>query len=338
MITHSIGSFMQANSPLEVIAAIIREKQRFLVLSHIRPDGDAIGCSLAMGLCLRELGKSVEVWNEDGLPQRFEFLADSSLVAKPPSSPKAFDVVLLLDTAVRNRAGAQCLDKVAPGALWINIDHHISNDRLGDVVHIDTEAPAAGQILSELFTNTGLPVTKEMANALYVAISTDTGSFQYPNTTARTYEIAADLVRVGVDIGSINQALYENSPRRRLELLRALLNVLRFTSADRVASFALSSKTAAELRTIPDDTEGLIDTIRSIEGVIVAAFFEEIEDGLVRLSLRSKDPHIDVCQICKEFGGGGHKLAAGARVHGTLPSVQEAVLAAIDRHLGGTPH
>jgi phosphoesterase RecJ-like protein len=324
---------MHSNSPLEAIASVIREKRRFLVLSHIRPDGDAIGCSLAMGLCLRELGKEVEIWNEDGLPQRFEFLENASLISKPPSAPQAFDVVLLLDTAVRNRAGARCLEKTAPGALWINIDHHISNDRLGDMVHVDTDAPAAGQILFELFTQTRLPLTKAMADALYTAISTDTGSFRYPNTTARTYEIAASLVRLGVSVGEMNQSLYENNSRRYLELLRSLLHVRRFTSEERVASFALSLKTARELGTVPDDTEGLIETIRSIEGVVVAAFFEELEDGLIRLSLRSKNPSVDVCQICKEFGGGGHTLASGARIAGTLAEVQEAVLAAVDRHL-----
>ena len=324
---------MQAHPPLEAIASVIRDKKHFLVLSHIRPDGDAIGCALAMGLCLRELGKEVEVWNEDGLPQRFEFLEHASLVAKPPATPKSFEVVLLLDTAVRGRAGAQCLEKIAPGALWINIDHHVSNDRLGDLVHIDSEAPAAGQILFELFTQTGLPLTKAMANALYAAISTDTGSFQYPNTTARTYEIAAALVHLGVDVGAINEALYQTTPRRRLELLRALLNVLHFSGGNRVASFSLSLATANNLGTIPDDTEGLIDTLRSIEGVVVAAFFEELEGGVIRLSLRSKTPRLDVCQICKEFGGGGHTLASGARVAGTLEQVQEAVLAAVDRHL-----
>jgi phosphoesterase RecJ-like protein len=324
---------MNSNTPLDAIAAVIREKHRFLVLSHFRPDGDAIGCALAMGLCLKALGKDVQVWNEDGLPQRFEFLKEAALVQKPPQTPQQFEVVILLDTAVRNRAGANCLAAISPGALWVNIDHHVSNDRLGDLVHIDTEAPAAGQILFELCHQSGLPLTAAMANALYAAISTDTGSFQYPNTTARTYEIAAELVRLGVDIGAINQALYENSPRRRLELLRALLNVLRFTSNERVASFALSAKVARELNTIPDDTEGLIDTIRSIEGVVVAAFFEELDGGLVRLSLRSKDPRVDVCEICKEFGGGGHKLASGARVAGTLLEVQETVLAAVDRHM-----
>lgn len=329
---------MNSNATLASIAAVLRDKHRFLVLSHFRPDGDAIGCSLAMGLCLKELGKDVQVWNEDGLPQRFAFLQESALITQPPQTPEAFDVVLVLDTAVRNRAGANCLQKISPAALsgkplWINIDHHVSNDRLGDLLYIDTSAPAAGQILFELFHQCGLPLTAPMANALYAAISTDTGSFQYPNTTARTYEIAAELVRLGVNVGAINQALYETSPRRRLELLRALLNVLRFSSQERVASFALSAQTARELGTIPDDTEGLIDTIRSIEGVVVAAFFEELEDGLVRLSLRSKDARIDVCAICAEFGGGGHTLASGARLSGSLAEVQDRVLAAIERHM-----
>jgi phosphoesterase RecJ-like protein len=324
---------MNSNATLASIASVLRDKQRFLVLSHFRPDGDAIGCALAMGLCLKQLGKDVQVWNEDGLPQRFTFLQESALITKPPQTSEVFDVVLILDTAVRNRAGAQCLQKISPGALWINIDHHVSNDRLGDLLYIDTAAPAAGQILFELFQECALPLTTPMANALYAAISTDTGSFQYPNTTARTYEIASELVRLGVNVGAINQALYETSPRRRLELLRSLLNVLRFNSKERVASFALSAQTARELGTIPDDTEGLIDTIRSIEGVIVAAFFEELEDGLVRLSLRSKDARVDVCAICAEFGGGGHTLASGARVSGSLADVQERVLAAIERHM-----
>lgn len=328
---------MNPNSTLDAIASVLRNKQRFLVLSHFRPDGDAIGCALAMGLCLKELGKDVKVWNEDGLPQRFAFLQESALINTPPQAAEAFEVVIVLDTAVRNRVGARCLEKISSGALWINIDHHVSNDRLGDFLYIDSTAPAAGQILFELFHQCGLPLTAPMANALYAAISTDTGSFQYPNTTARTYEIAAELVRLGVNIGAINQALYENSPRRRLELLRALLNVLCFSGGERVASFALSAQTARDLGTIPDDTEGLIDTIRSIEGVVVAAFFEELEGGLVRLSLRSKDARVDVCAICREFGGGGHTLASGARVAGTLPEVQERVLAAIDRHMSALP-
>jgi phosphoesterase RecJ-like protein len=324
---------MIAADALDEIIALLRQKNRFLVLSHFRPDGDAIGCSLAMGLFLLNLKKDVTIWNEDGLPERFKFLEESARIVRPEKTAEPFDVVLILDTAVRSRAGEDCLAAIPQGAIWVNIDHHVSNDRLGDFVYVDTSAPATGQILFELFERSGLPLTSSIANALYAAISTDTGSFQYPSTTARTYAIASALVEAGVKVGEINQNLYETSPRRRLELLRELLNVLEFSSQDRVASFALTAATAKSIGTIPDDTEGLIDTIRSIDGVIVAAFFEEISEGLVRISLRSKNPKIDVCAICAEFGGGGHKLAAGAKITGNLKNIRSEVLAAIDRHM-----
>jgi phosphoesterase RecJ-like protein len=279
------------------------------------------------------MGKSVSVWNEDGLPQRFEFLPESGLVVRPPQSPTPFEVVLLLDTATRERAGANSLAAVAPGALWINIDHHVSNDRKGDLVYVDAEAPAAAQVLFELLRHCSLPLSGAVAQALYTGISTDTGSFQYGSTTARTYEIAAELVRAGVAPGQINTFLYQTSPRRRLELKRTLLNLLRFSSRDRVASFGLAAETARQLGTIPDDTEGLIDTLREIEGVIVAAFFEELEGGLIRVSLRAKDSQVNVCEVCAEFGGGGHTMAAGARIAGEMTAVQEKVLASIARRL-----
>jgi phosphoesterase RecJ-like protein len=275
----------------------------------------------------------VSVWNEDGLPQRFEFLQGAHCITRPPQTPQSFEVVLVLDTAVRERVGQTCLSAIAPGALWINMDHHVSNDRKGDLVYIDSAAPAAGEVLFELFEECKLPVTPEMAHALYAAISTDTGSFQYPNTTARTYEIAAKLLRHGVKLGEINQQLYETNSRRRLSLLRELLNGMHFSEDGKVASFALPLETTARLGTIPDDTEGLIDTLRGTEGVEVAAFFEELEGRLTRISLRSKNAQINVCAICAEFGGGGHTLAAGARIAGDLETVKSNVLQSIQKHV-----
>ncbi len=275
-----------------------------------------------------KLGKDVQTWNGDGCVGRSHFLRGSDLVPQPPAGPQEFDVAIMLDTAVKERGG-RSMRAVKSAKLWINLDHHISNPRYGDLNFIDATSPATGQILFELFRTTGLPLTYEMADSLYVAISTDTGSFQYPNTTARTYEIGAELVRMGVNVGELSQKLYESHPRRRIELLKAMLNVLRFTSGDRIASFALPLSTVHELGTVPDDTEGLIDHIRAIDGVIVAAFFEELEDGLVRVSLRSKDRNADVCQIATAFGGGGHTLAAGLRTRGTLAEVQKKILQAI---------
>src|SRR5207249_6667647 len=156
--------------------------------------------------------------------------------------------------------------------------------------------------------------------------STDTGSFQYPQTSAQTFEIAAELIRTGLNVGRLSQQLYENYPRRRLELLRELLRTMRFQQEGRVASFGLTLKTAAELGVLPEDNGGLIDHLRAVHGVIVAVFFEELADGKVRVSMRSKSDTVDVCAICQKFGGGGHALAAGARVHGTLAEVEEKVL------------
>jgi phosphoesterase RecJ-like protein len=236
---------------------------------------------------------------------------------------------------VQNRLGSTT-SAVRHAKLWINIDHHPSNPRYGDLVYIDPTAPATGQILFEFLTNQNFPITPEIAENLYAAISTDTGSFQYPNTTVRTFEIAAELVRCGVEVGRISQLLYENFPRRRIELLRELLGTMQFGCDGKLAWFSLSKAAALALGVIPEDNEGLIDHLRAIRGVIVAIFFEELPDGKVRVSMRSKNEAVDVCAICTQFGGGGHVLAAGARVRGTLPEVEKKIVeqacAAIERN------
>jgi len=320
------------NTSFGAIAAAISSHQSFLVLSHIRPDGDAIGCAVAMALCLQQLGKQVKVWNEDGLLEKFSFLPNSQMVTQPPAEPEEFDVVIALDTAAYNRLGT-CVNSIKGAKLWINIDHHISNERYGDLVYIDSTAPAAGQIVFDLIRAANFPLTYAMADNLFIAISTDTGSFQYPNTTARTYEIGAELVRAGADVGKLSQQVYESYPYRRVELLRELLNVLKLSFNNRVASFALTQEMVAKVGAIPEDNEGLIDVIRAIRGVVVAAFFEELPDGKIRISLRSKDPRADVCKVCQKFGGGGHVLAAGARIAGDIISVQEKVLNAISEEI-----
>jgi phosphoesterase RecJ-like protein len=242
-------------------------------------------------------------------------------------------VVLALDTSVKNRLGT-VLDAIAGSPLWICIDHHKSNEGYADLNLIDPSRPATAQILAEAFLNEGITITPEMATNFFAAISTDTGSFQYEGTTDRTYEVGAELIRRGVNVAELSRSLYENQPRRRLELLKHALVNARFTSHDRVASFALSLADVEKLGIIPEDNEGIIDTLRSVEGVKAAAFFEEMPDGMVRLSLRSKDPNFDACNLCRQFGGGGHSMASGARIMGSFVEVQENVLSAIDSALG----
>ena len=312
-------------SKFDEIGRVLREHSRFAILSHVRPDGDALGCQIALALSLQQLGKEVRVWNEDGMLEKYSFLPRAELLNKPPAAPEDVDVAIALDTAIQNRLGT-AFAAVRSAKMWINIDHHLSNPGYGDLVYVDPTAPATGQIIFDLIKNQDFPFNREIAENLFAAISTDTGSFQYPKTTVRTFEIAAQLVCTGIDVGRLNQQLYENYPRRRIELLRELLGTMRFASGDRVASFSLSLKTAAALQVLPEDNEGLIDHLREIRGVIVAVFFEELSDGKVRVSMRSKTDAIDVCVISQKFGGGGHTLAAGARVRGTLAEVEQRVL------------
>jgi len=313
---------------LAEIGRVLRAHQRFAVLSHVRPDGDALGSQLALALSLQQLGKDVTVWNEDGLLEKYNFLPGGERLTQPPREPQDFDVAVALDTATQNRLGTAG-ESVRHAKTWINIDHHPSNPGYGDLVYIDPTSPATGQILFELIKSEQLPMDGAIAENLFVAISTDTGSFQYPNTTARTFEIGAELVRNGVEVGRVSQLLYENYPRRRTELLRELLGTMRFEAGGKIASFSLSLKVAADLNVKPEDNEGLIDHLRAIQGVIVAVFFEELTDGKVRVSMRSKSEAVDVSAICQKFGGGGHKLAAGARVRGTLAEVEQKILKAI---------
>jgi bifunctional oligoribonuclease and PAP phosphatase NrnA len=313
---------------LAQIGSALREHHRFAVLSHVRPDGDALGSQLALTLSLQLLGKEVMVWNEDGLLEKYDFLPGGARLTQPPPEPQDFDAAIALDTATQSRLGLAG-KAVRHAKTWINIDHHQSNPGYGDLVYIDQNSPATGQILFELIQNQQLPIDPAIAENLFVAISTDTGSFQYPNTTARTFEIGADLVRGGVDVGRVSQLLYENYPRRRTELLRELLGTMRFEARGQIASFSLSLDVARKLGVRPEDNEGLIDHLRAIRGVIVAVFFEELADGKVRVSMRSKNEDIDVSAICQKFGGGGHKLAAGARVRGTLAEVEQRLIQAI---------
>ena len=317
------------NPGLAAIGEALRNHQSFVLISHVRPDGDAIGSQIALGFSLLAMGKSVHLINEDGLPENLAFLKGAGRIESPPAEPLDVEVAIALDTATKPRLGEHALHAASKAKLWINIDHHISNPQYGDLNLIDATSPATGEILYDLIHSLGMPMPEETRDAIYVAVSTDTGSFQYPSTTARTYEMAADLVRRGLDVGTINSLTYDEHPYRRLELMRALLNTLERTPDGIVAHWELRDKTRLDLALRPEDSEGLIDVIRAIRGVKLALFFEELPDGKVRVSMRSKERALDVCKIATRFGGGGHALAAGIRMPGPLEEAKARVLAAV---------
>lgn len=315
------------NVPLSEIAQLLRDHDSFLLLSHVRPDGDAIGSQIGLGASLEAMGKTVHYVNEDGVPESLAFLKDAEKFSQPPAEKIDYDVLVALDTGNHPRLGKNALAAAGEPKVFINIDHHKSNDGYGTHNHIDTVSPATGQIVYELLSQNDMPIPDASRDALYVAISTDTGSFQFPKTSQRTMQIAAELVGLGVDVGEINRLTYHNEPVRKVELLRALLNTLEIQCDDRLADWQLTLATKDELDLIPDDSEGLIDHIRAVDTVKIAIFFEELQGGTIRVSMRSKDANYDVCEICEVFGGGGHTMAAGIRMPGPLAEAREKVIA-----------
>jgi phosphoesterase RecJ-like protein len=317
----------------EEIIAVINQHKRFIILSHIRPDGDAIGSTIALGSTLEAMGKEVTYINEDGVPESLAFLPGSDKVKQPTDDVLDVEVAIAVDCANKPRLGEQALKMAANATLWINIDHHKSNPGYGDLNYIDAQSPATGQILYQMIKEQGLTLTNEARDSIYVAVSTDTGSFQYSGTTAATYEMAANLVNLGLNTGKINEQIYDSFPYRRVALTRELLNTLEISSSGEIADWHLLKKVKHELDLKPDDSEGLIDMIRSIQGVSVALFFEELMDDSIRVSIRSKTGSIDACEIAQLFGGGGHAKAAGIRMSGSIAEVRLAVISEVTKHL-----
>lgn len=334
---YDVSPKMMENVTYAEIAALIERNHRFVLLSHVRPDGDAIGSQLGLGLALEALGKQVWMWNDDGVPHHLRFLPESHRVTTPPVELLQADVVICLDTATRERLGVRCLASVS-APTWLNLDHHVSNPGYGDMNHIDVASPAAGQIVYQLIKSCMWPLPPAARDALYVAVSTDTGSFQYDSTSAATYRMAADLVEQGLKVGEINALTYDNQPFRRIELLRTLLMSLQLEADGQLAWWQLDYATQVRLALQLEDSEGLIDIIRGISGVRVAVFFEEMVDGKIRVSLRSKERAVDVCQVAMRFGGGGHQMAAGIRMPGGLESARQQVNDALKEVLRQTLH
>lgn len=325
-------TLLNVTATFEEIGKRIAGADRVLCVSHDRPDGDAIGSLVAIGLLLEKQGKSVELVNFDSVPEALAFLPESGRIKQPEGESDA-NLMVVLDSAGKDRISSTVWEFAEGVGEVINIDHHISNTHFGDLNYVDSESPATGQIVYQLAEALGWEIDKSIAENLYAAISTDTGSFRYPSTTADTYRIIAGLVDRGVDVGRTNRMLYESYPERRVLVLRDLLQDLRIDFDGKCASLALPLSLTESLGLKLGDTEGVIDIIRAIDTVLVAVFFEELPDGKIRVSSRSKDERCNVGEICAEFGGGGHSLAAGARMSAPLEDARERFLAQVGRVL-----
>lgn len=315
--------------PCSAILALLGQHQRFLVLTHYRPDGDAVGSQLAVAILLTQLGKQVAAWNEDPLPAKYRFLPQSHLITRPPEAPQDFDVVVAVDTSTWQRLGTAA-QRIGRRQALVNVDHHVSNDQFGDVNWVDPQAAATGLLVFELIRRGGFVLGSDIATSLYAAIATDTGNFTYANTTPAALRAAADLVEAGVNVGELCRHVYESYPLARLHLLQMTLADLTLADHNRIAYYWVTNEMLQRSGARREDTEGLIDYARSLEGVLVAVLFEELpEPNKFRMSLRSKHPKVDVNRIARHFGGGGHPEAAGARLSGTPQEIEAKVIAAI---------
>ncbi len=315
---------------IDQIIELIGESKTICIAGHIRPDGDCIGSQIGLALPLRALGKDVTVWNQDPMPQKYAFL-DSEDIWRNPRGKKKFDLLICTDCASFERLGA--VGAAVEKNKIINIDHHTSNTRYGDLNWISAEEASTGELIFQLCQQAGWPITPAIADCLFTAVSTDTGSFQYSTAKPVTYYTAGDLVGAGADVETICHKVYQSFTLSRIRLLKHVYNQFRLTHNDQIVYLWLKPRDFTRTGANRTDTEGLIDHIRAIEPVVVAIVFEEIEPELTRISLRSKSPKIDVNQIAKLFGGGGHSAAAGAHIPGSQLSVQRRVVAAARKAL-----
>jgi bifunctional oligoribonuclease and PAP phosphatase NrnA len=321
-------------SQSKIIARIVNElrgNDSFAIVGHVRPDGDCIGSQLALTYALRDQGKQVVCWNEDSVPQKLRFLDPEGLVQKPKGGQE-FDCVIATDCASFERLGSVG-EAIARRKVLINVDHHQSNTLYGDINLISGREASTGEMIFHLLKAAGWPITPPIADCLFTAVSTDTGSFQYPTTQPATYNIAGELVRLGANLAVICDEVYQSYPLSRVRLLKHVYNSFRLTYDDQIAYFWLRKRDFTRTGADLSDSEGLIDHIRAIEPVVVACLFEEMEPNITRISLRSKSDRVNVNEIAGLFGGGGHSAAAGARIEGKPMGVQRRVIGAIRKAL-----
>lgn len=309
------------------IAEIIKKGRIFLVTSHVRLDGDAVGSELALYEALRGLGKEVVVYNQDRTPQMYSFLPDAGIIENRLGPLDAFDAVFILDCSEIERVGEEA-PRVAGIRQIVNIDHHISNDRYGHLTFTDPAASSTGEMIFRLVDEMGIDLTRDMAVNLYTAILTDTGAFRYSNTGPKTFTVAGRLLEKGADPAWIAQMVYETSPAVKIRLLGRALSTLEFDWQGRIGAVTVSRKMLDEAGAQWEHTEGFVEFPRSIEGVQVAAFFSEIGEGLYKVSLRSKG-RFNVEAVARKFGGGGHINASACRIQGDCDTVKRKLFDAI---------
>lgn len=312
---------------LESAAKTLLSKDKILILTHRSPDGDTIGSGYALAMALRKLGKSVKVDCTDPFPEKYSYFTDK--LEKLEFDEEFVVSVDIADTKLLGEKLSDYADKID-----LCIDHHGSNTKYAKEYYVEASAAAAAQVIAKLIRLMNVEFDKDIANAIYTGITTDTGCFRYTNVTAETHRIAADMIDCGAESGMINRLMFETKSRSRLEIERRVMDSIQFYLDGRCAIAYATIDMMKESVAVDSDMEGVSSLPRQIEGVMAGITLREKNNGKFKVSVRTTD-ELDASAICANFGGGGHKAAAGCMITGTLNEAIEQIIEVVRQALEG---
>ncbi|MCP2520280.1 bifunctional oligoribonuclease/PAP phosphatase NrnA [Candidatus Aminicenantes bacterium AC-335-A11] len=309
---------------LKKIAEKVRKSEKIAITSHLRPDGDSICTSIALALMFEQLGKHVDLINKDNTPIPFNYFPLSEKIKIGQIRGENYDLIILLECADVSRSGQEYINN----NFLINIDHHHSNSYYADLNWVEPASSAVGEMAFYLGEELEIKLTPEIATYLYAAIASDTGSFQFSNTTAEALEICSQLIRAGANPIEINEILFAQNPPEKIKLLGQVISTLKLSSDGKIAYITMFKKFLDDLKIKELDTEDITTLVRSIKGVEIVVFFKQMGDSRFRVSLRSKG-RINAASLAERFGGGGHFHAAGFSISGEYENVVKNVISKV---------
>ena len=317
---------------LQRIVEAVRAKQRFVIASHSRPDGDSIGSQMAAAYALRALGKQVTIVNADPAPpplMQFPGVTDIRIANRVDVEPGDDAAVIVMECGDLARTGVEGLERF----FVINIDHHPGNTSFGQLNWFDETAAACGELVFDLVGALEVRLSREIATHVYLAILTDTGSFHYSSISPRTFDICRQALEAGVDPVLVARSVYDSNNMGRLKLFGAVLSAMQIDPTGRIAIVYVDQEMARRAGGTYEDTEGLVNLPLTVKEIQAVVFFKQSEGDEYRVSVRSKGD-IDVGSVAKEFGGGGHRNAAGCTVTGPIDALQKAFIEKIAGAIG----
>lgn len=320
---------MKINDTFEKIAEKINGADKIIIFPHVLIDGDTFGSSVALCIAFRKMGKKAYLLIEDDVPAYLKFL-DDRYTAYDETIIQEPDLCITVDCSDTGRLGIR-RGKFFSGGTTINLDHHSTNNYYADLNYVDDKASATGEIVFKLLKEIKADFDKAMAEAIYSAIATDTGNFQYSNTTKDTHLIAAELFDMGIDVNNVSIELYQNIRPEKLKITAEVLKTLETVCDGKAASCYVTKQMLDQAGALADETDGIIETLRNISGVEIAVFMKELSPNEVKVGFRSKR-YADVSRIAMKFSGGGHKKASGCTIIGSIEDAKRVIYEEIKKY------